>query len=254
MRTILEVRRSRRCPMRSIVLAAVLLFLSAGYALASDPNAVKLDGILDFRKPGDFMICDGQRVKVTPSTKITGAKDAKSIPLGYMVKVQGTRDAQGTVVATVIETKPNPVDGTEAQLIQGANMAESTWVAAGAIVDQDQNGKQTSTGALHKTGPEVDRVRTIVDRVMPPHIDRSKVRVYVVDNKEWNAMAMPNYSVYVFSGILGDLNDNEMALVLGHELTHAIYEHGRRQQSKSTFSTIAGEAAMIGASRIGNST
>jgi predicted Zn-dependent protease len=107
-------------------------------------------------------------------------------------------------------------------------------------------------GDLHKTGPEVDRVRGILDRVMPPYIDRSKVRVYVVGNKEWNAMAMPNYSVYVFSGILHDLNDNEMALVLGHELTHATHEHGRRQASKSTFSSIAGEAAMIGASKIGN--
>jgi Zn-dependent protease with chaperone function len=239
--------------MRSIFLAATLLFLSTGYALASDSaSTVKLDGLLDFRKPGDFMICDGQRVKATPSTKITGAKDAKSIPVGYVMKVKGTRDAQGTVIATEIETKANTVDGTEAKLIAGADMAESTWVAAGAIVDQDANGKQTSMGALHKTGPEVDRVRGILDRVLPPHIQRSQIRVYVVDNKEWNAMAMPNYSVYVFTGILQDLNDNEMALVLGHELTHAIYEHGRRQASKSTISSIAGQAAMIGASKIGS--
>jgi Zn-dependent protease with chaperone function len=238
--------------MRWIVLAATLLFLSAGAAAASDSSTVKLDGLLDFRKPGDFMICDGQRVKATSSTKITGAKDAASIPLGYMMKVEGTRDAQGTVIATKIDTKANPTEGTEAQLIQGANMAESTWVAAGAVVDQDQNGKQVSMGALHKTGPEVDRVHTIVDHVIPPYVDRSTIRVYVVDNKEWNAMAMPNHSVYVYSGILEALNDNEMALVLGHELTHALYEHGRRQASKSTFSQIAGEAAMIGASKIGN--
>src|SRR5262249_17299375 len=157
-----------------------------------------------------------------------------------------------TVIATEIETRANTVDGTEAKLIAGSDMAESTWVAAGKVFDVDQNGKEQSMGAVHTSGPEYDRRRKIVDRVMPPHINRSDVRVYVVDNKEWNAMAMPNYSVYVFSGILGDLNDNEMALVLGHELTHAIYEHSRRQQSKSTFSSIAGQAAMIGASKIGS--
>jgi predicted Zn-dependent protease len=43
-----------------------------------------------------------------------------------------------------------------------------------------------------------------------------------------------------------------MALVLGHELTHALYEHGRRQASKSMWSQIGAQAALIGASRIGS--
>src|SRR5262249_37601397 len=126
---------------------------------------------------------------------------------------------------------------------------ESSWVAAGKVFDVDDQGKEHDMGALHKSGPEWDRVNTIVNRVMPPYIDRSKIRVYVVDNKEWNAMAMANFSVYVFSGIIKDLDDNELALVLGHEITHATYEHSRRQMSKSSFSSIAGQAAMIGASK-----
>jgi len=238
--------------MRSILLAATLLVLSAGFAYAAD-SPVKLDGYLEFRK-GDYMIVDGQRVKATPSTVLKGAKTAATIPVGYAMKVKGTRDAQGTVLATSIETKANVVEGSEAQLIAGSNLAESTWVKAGKIVETDENGKEQSMGAIHTSGPQYDRVRGIVNRVMPPYIDRSKVRVYVVDNKEWNAMAMPNFSVYVFTGIIQDLNDDELALVLGHEIAHATNEHSRRQQSHSTFSQIAGQAAMIGASRIGNST
>ena len=42
--------------MRSTVLAAMFLFLSAGYAGATD-STVKLDGYLEFRK-GDYMIVD----------------------------------------------------------------------------------------------------------------------------------------------------------------------------------------------------
>lgn len=237
--------------MRPALVAAVLLLFSSGYADASN-STVKLDGLLDFRKPGGFLICDGQRVKATAGTTIIGAKSAEAIPLGYVMKVKGTRDAQGTVIATTIETKANTVDGTEAKLLAGTNMAESTWVAAGKVFETDEQGKEQSMGALHKTGPEVDRVRKIMDRVMPPYVDRSKVRVYVIENKEWNAMAMANNSIWVYTGILADLNDDEMALVLGHEMTHALYEHSRRQMSKSTFSSIAGQVAMIGASKIGN--
>ena len=236
--------------MRARFVAVVFLLLPALPAFATD-TGVKLDGALDFRK-GEYLIVDGQRVKATPSTQLKGSADASKIPLGYMMRVKGTRDAQGTVIATEIEAKANTVTGAEGQLVEACNLAESTWVAAGAIVETDANGKQQSMGKLMKTGPEVDRVRRIVDRVMPPYVNRSKVRVYVIDNPEWNAMAMANYSIYTFTGILKDLNDDEMALVLGHEIAHATMEHSRRQATKSQWSQIAGQAALFGASKIGS--
>ncbi|MGH7723884.1 MAG: M48 family metalloprotease [Candidatus Eiseniibacteriota bacterium] len=245
--------------MRSTVLptalAAVLLLLPAGLARAADSN-VKLDGYLEFRK-ADYLIVDGQRVKATSSTKLKLSGEAKNpatIPLGYAMKVKGTRDAKGTVLATEIEAKPNVVESSEARLLAGTSMAESTWVAAGKIVETGEDGKEKSMGALLDSGPEVDRVRRIVDRVMPPYIERSDVRVYVVENKEWNAMAMANYSIYVFSGILNDLNDDELALVLGHEIAHATNEHSRRQMSKSSLSQMAGQLAVLGASKIKSGT
>ena len=67
----------------------------------------------------------------------------------------------------------------------------------------------------------VDRVRRITGQLLPPYVEPERVRVYVVDNPEWNAMAMGNYSIYVFSGLLLDMDDDEVAIVLGHELVHA---------------------------------
>ena len=63
--------------------------------------------------------------------------------------------------------------------------------------------------------------------------------VYVVDNPEWNAMAMGNYSIYVFSGLLLDMDDDEVAIVLGHELAHATHEHSRRQFKKQMWIQLA---------------
>jgi predicted Zn-dependent protease len=60
-----------------------------------------------------------------------------------------------------------------------------------------------------------------------------------VDNPEWNAMAMGNYSIYVFSGLLLDMDDDEVAIVLGHELVHASHEHTRRQFKKQMWIQLA---------------
>jgi hypothetical protein len=138
----------------------------------------------------------------------------------------------------------------ESDVIAATNQAEQQYVKAGKIADVDAQGKEHDLGALHTTGPEVDRARKIVDRLLPSYIDPKSVRVYVVDNKEWNAMAMANYSIYVFSGIMKDLDDDEMAIVLGHELTHATYEHSRRQASKGMYTGIAGMAASVGLSQV----
>jgi len=244
----------RRSTSLAVVLFSVLL-AQPGATQAASSN-VKLDGYLEFRKPG-FLIVDAQRVKATASTKFKGAGAARNpatIPLGYAVKVKGARGADGTIVASEIEARPNGIESMEAQVLAGTNHAESTWVAAKKIVEQDANGKEVSMGALHDSGGEVARASRIVDRVLPPYVDRSAVRVYVVENPEWNAMAMANFSIYVYDGLMADMDDDELAVVLGHELAHATHEHSRRQASKSQFTSIAGQIAMIGASQIGNST
>jgi Zn-dependent protease with chaperone function len=80
------------------------------------------------------------------------------------------------------------------------------------------------------------------------------VRVYVVDNKAWNAMAMPNFSVYVFSGLLPDMSDDEMAIILGHELTHALYEHSRKEATGGLLGSLAGIAGLIVANQTNSDT
>jgi predicted Zn-dependent protease len=61
----------------------------------------------------------------------------------------------------------------------------------------------------------------------------------VIENKEWNAFAMGNFSIYVFSGIMDDLDDDELAIVLGHEIAHATHEHTRKQFKKSMWIQLA---------------
>ena len=230
---------------------ALALALVAGPSSAAT-KVTKVAGLLDFSKTGAIVV-DGQRITKNSKTTFKGAGPAKTfetIPPGYEVKVEGTRQTDGSILATKVETKPNGMAMYESDVIAATNQAEQQYVKAGKIADVDAQGKEHDLGALHTTGPEVDRCRKIVDRLLPSYIDPKSVRVYVVDNKEWNAMAMANYSIFVFSGIMKDLDDDEMAIVLGHELTHATYEHSRRQASKGMYTGIAGMAASVGLSQV----
>jgi predicted Zn-dependent protease len=58
----------------------------------------------------------------------------------------------------------------------------------------------------------------------------------------------------VFSGLLDDLDDDEVAIVLGHELVHASHEHSRKQFKRDMWIQLAMLGALGAASTIDNDT
>ncbi|HYV20889.1 MAG TPA: M48 family metallopeptidase [Verrucomicrobiae bacterium] len=237
-------------PSRSALTALVLSFATAGTVLA---GAITVQGYLDFKKPG-YIIVDGQRLQVTEKTKISAGKFKKAadIPIGYHIKAKGSRSPEGTIVLGTIEAVKNGSEFLESDVIAGTNQAEKQYVSAKKVSDAGPDGKEQVVGKLIDSGPEVDRCRKIVDRLLPSYVEPGKVRVYVVDNPEWNAMAMANFSIYTFSGLMKDMDDDELAIVLGHELAHATYEHSRRQAKAGMASGVAGQAANMASGLIKN--
>lgn len=218
-----------------ILPVAILTLVIAHPTLAGNE---RLDGYADYRV-GKTLVVDGQRVRINPDTDFKGdgkAKSFETIPIGYEVKVRGPRLQDGSILARSIEARPNEDTEIEGQMKRAFDQIEKQYLTAGRMRQTDDNGKVVEDlGPLSTKGPDVERVRRIMTRLVPAHVDPAKLRLYVVDNKEWNAMAAPNYSIYVFSGLLHDMDDDEVALVLGHELTHATHEHGRRQYARSNW-------------------
>jgi Zn-dependent protease with chaperone function len=200
----------------------------------------KVDGYAEYRL-GGCIIADAQRVCPAPGFKFKGGGEARSfatIPLGYELKAKGKRRADGSLLAREIEAKPNGSAMFEGEIRSATDQAEAQAREKGRFTEGDGKN-ETSVGRLIERGPQVDRVRRIVDTLLPPYLHPEDVRIYVIENKEWNAFAMGNYSIYVFTGLLDDMDDDEVAIVLGHELVHATHEHSRKQFKRDMWVQLA---------------
>lgn len=235
----------RRRASGGLVVVSGLAFWAAGPpAFAEQASEVK--GIVEYRK-GDVVVVDGQRVRLDPATKIKvkGAPAVREVPLGFEVKAKGTLARDGALQARQLEAKPNPRDEKERDLIARCGTIEEIYVRAGHAL-RPREGRIENLGALSTRGPEYERSRRILDRLLPPYIAPSDVRLYVVDNREWNAFAMANFAIFVHSGLLADMNDDEVAIVLGHELAHATLEHTRRNLKKGRWARLAAGITAVG--------
>ncbi len=100
--------------------------------------------------------------------------------------------------------------------------------------------------------PQVKRLRAIAARIIP-HAARFNQRarewkweINLIGSKQINAFCMPGGKIAFFTGILDilKLTDDEVAMVMGHEIAHALREHARERMAK-------GRLTELGASVLG---
>jgi Zn-dependent protease with chaperone function len=232
--------------MRGQVSVAALL-LSLAPVAAAPAAEEKVEGYAEFRAKGCYLV-DAQRVCPGPNLRFKGEGDARdfaSIPLGYEVTAKGARRGDGAIVARELEAKPNGEALFENVVKAATDESELKYRRAGRFYEEGDRGVQ-NIGRIEEDGPRWERARRIVDSLLPPYLSPEDVRVYVIENKEWNAFAMGNFAIYIFSGLLDDADDDEVAIVLGHELTHASHEHTRREVKRQMWIQLAA-AGVLGA-------
>ena len=128
-----------------------------------------------------------------------------------------------------------------------------------AAAAQYQQVIQTESpkGNLNRDPQQAERVRGIAKRLIPQTaVFRKdaldwKWEVNVITSPEINAWCMPGGKIAVYTGIIEKLQitDDELAAVMGHEISHALREHGRERASQQVAAgagaTLAGVVADI---------
>jgi predicted Zn-dependent protease len=101
-------------------------------------------------------------------------------------------------------------------------------------------------GLLNNDKQQLERLRRIA-RELIPHAARFnsgaqawRWEVNLITSKTVNAFCMPGGKIAFFTGILDSLQltDDEVATIMGHEIGHALLEHGRARMSEQVLKNV----------------
>lgn len=106
---------------------------------------------------------------------------------------------------------------------------------------QQTLGEAKKKNTLNADLAMLERVRGISNRliaqvgVFRPDATKWAWEVNVEKNDQLNAYCMPGGKIMVLSGMMDKLKatDDELAAVIGHEISHALREHGRERMSQA---------------------
>ena len=140
------------------------------------------------------------------------------------------------------------VDRKQSMMVSAEKMNQSAAQAYRQVLQEE--GKK---GAVNHDPEQVKRVRAIAARLIPAaaafRADAPgwKWEVNVISSKDVNAWCMPGGKIAVYTGLIERIkpSDDELAAVMGHEIAHALREHGRERASQAAGQSVA--AGVIGA-------
>ena len=128
------------------------------------------------------------------------------------------------------------VSRTQSMLVSSTQINDSAQKAYAQTIQQ-----AAQKGLLNRDPSAVARVRAVAARLIPqtaafrPDAPGWRWEVNVISSSQINAWCMPGGKIAVYTGILDGLRltDDELAAVMGHEIAHALREHGRERASQA---------------------
>ena len=175
------------------------------------------------------------------------------VTAGSPAPVTRRRLLQGMTVLAALWTAAVPVAMAREGVDVGANSAFSRLVPADTI---ERSGQLQYAQILREAADknqlrpighaDVRRLRTIARNITPfaanwnPRAKDWQWEINLIDGKQINAFCMPGGKIAFYSGILDQLQltDDEVAMVMGHEIAHALREHARERLGKNAATSI----------------
>jgi predicted Zn-dependent protease len=143
--------------------------------------------------------------------------------------------------------------------VVGVQRQQSMLVSSGTINRGAERAYRQTLAAAQKKGQLnrdaalLARVRAVAQRLIPhtaafrADAPGWKWEVNVIGSKDVNAWCMPGGKIAFYTGLVERLqtSDEEIAAIMGHEIAHALREHGRERASQAMAQGIG--LAVVGA-------
>jgi predicted Zn-dependent protease len=138
-----------------------------------------------------------------------------------------------------------PITGRrQLNLIPASTMLATSYQQYGDFLKANPASSNAEQVALvRRTGGNIQKAveRYFAERNMGGQLKDYRWEFNLVESKEVNAWCMPGGKVVVYTGIL-PVTGNEvgLAVVMGHEIAHAIAEHGNERMSQGLLAELGG--------------
>jgi predicted Zn-dependent protease len=154
------------------------------------------------------------------------------IALGLAVSIAGCQSVQTTRGGEV------GVDRKQTMIVSAEEVDGASKQQYAAIL-----GEASKKGLLNRDASQTERVRRIAQRLIPhtavfrDDAPKWQWEVNVLTSPDVNAWCMPGGKIAVYTGLIEKLKitDDELAAVMGHEISHALREHARERMTRQTF-------------------
>src|SRR5690554_937467 len=155
------------------------------------------------------------------------------LPLVFLVSCESVQTTQGGAVGV----------NRSQYMFSGLSSAEVDQMAAESyqqMLDEARSKKLLNTDAAM-----LRRLRSIADKLVKevdhfrPDASQWNWEVNLIKSDALNASCMPGGKILFYTGIVDKLKltDDEIAQIMGHEIAHALREHGREAISRDRKST-----------------
>lgn len=153
------------------------------------------------------------------------------------------------VVACTSTSRPGVV-GVERTQFMMISAAQIDRISASSFEQQAKAAQKKNI--LITSGPQYERLKTIANRLIPQTaVFRDDTHAWnwglqLIDSPMVNATCAPGGRITFYTGIINKLNltDDEIAAIMGHEIAHAVREHGREQVSQALAQNVFSNVAL----------
>jgi predicted Zn-dependent protease len=137
----------------------------------------------------------------------------------------------------------NPVTGRSQVMIVSEEQAqEASTEAYAKTVSQARSQRKLDTNSARSA-----RVQSITSRLVAqavkvvPASAKWQWQVHVLEDPNVNAWCLPGGKMAVYTGLIEKIKptDDELAQVMGHEISHALLQHGRERMSRAVATNAA---------------